>query len=348
MSQIMVNEQFDRAVAEFAGNRTAIRRIRQIFTQFPDEFTISALRYLGAVDGDAGLHRCLVGMLLRQPAVLDQIADPALRTIQQAVRVTRRFIEVDPSFDVQLARRLHDASGLNHSTAFDSVRTYRVLEILDEASPGRRLLPVVRHLLESKDARVSARAVLFVGRREGVKWAERQLQRADSRVRANAIEGLWGLDSPDAVQLLESLARDGNNRVAGNALVGLHVTGKADVTEEIERLRQCEHAPSRSTAAWMMGRIGSAAFLEPLERLRRDENGVVRGAALRAMIEIRRLSLSVEPNLSDNKCVDTQGSEINGSIDGGSNVGTDPQPAGGEEVCGQRDGSGNSADSGNG
>jgi HEAT repeat protein len=180
-----------------------------------------------------------------------------------------------------------------------------------------------------------------------VKWAERQLQRSDPRVRANAIEGLWGLDSPEAVLLLESLAKDGHNRVAGNALVGLHVTGKADITEEIERLSKAENATFRSTAAWMMGRIGNAGFLEPLGRLRRDENAVVRGAALRAMIEIRRAASSPALNLRDNNCVDNQG-QTNGSNDGGSYIGTDSQPAGGEEVLGQRDGAGDSADSGNG
>lgn len=52
-----------------------------------------------------------------------------------------------------------------------------------------------------------------------------RLGESDPRVRANAIESLWGVDSPEARTLLSFATNDANNRVVGNALLGLYHLG---------------------------------------------------------------------------------------------------------------------------
>lgn len=189
------------------------------------------------------------------------------------------------------SRRLPDRTGENHLTAFDSVRSERALAVLDETSRGRRLLPVLGHLPNSSDSRVNSRAVLFIGRRlMSAAWVERQLQQQpDPRARANAVEGIWGLNSPAAKELLQICAEDECNRVVGNALIGLSIAGEQGVADELRRLSLSAEDPFRSTAAWAMGKIGDAEFLDPLRKLARDDSRPVRSAALRAMIGIRRM-----------------------------------------------------------
>jgi len=100
------------------------------------------------------------------------------------------------------------------------VRSTRALDILDQTSCGRRLLPVVGHLVDHRNNRISAKATLFVGRRvQNPSWTAKQLTQPDARVRANAVEALWGVDSPAAAGILEDCSGDRNHRVVGNSLL---------------------------------------------------------------------------------------------------------------------------------
>jgi HEAT repeat protein len=176
----------------------------------------------------------------------------------------------------------------------ESTRVARTLTLLDEASPGRRLLPILGHLAHSTDPQISSKAVLFVSRRmQSAAWAAKQLNHPDRRVRANAVQGLWGLNSAEAKDLLRTCLGDECNRVVGNALVGLSMMGEMAVAEEIERISLLPDALFRATAAWAMGKIGHPGFIVTLERLLRDDNRRVRGTALRAMIAIRRMQAEV-------------------------------------------------------
>ena len=85
--------------------------------------------------------------------------------------------ETDANY-VKLARRLPDRHGLNHCEAFNALSSYRVLDVLDETSTGRRLVPVLGHLIDSADPRMAAKATLFIGKRiQSAEWAARQLTR---------------------------------------------------------------------------------------------------------------------------------------------------------------------------
>jgi hypothetical protein len=224
----------------------------------------------------------------QQPSIFDQLMNPLYGSKQRAVHLFRRFLAIDPSFDLRLARKLPDKQGANGYC--DCRSAERAIEILDEASRGHRLLPVLGHLVHSDDSRMSAKATLFVGRRlQNPEWTARQLKRDDARIRANAVESIWGLKSTRAKALLEHSLKDFSSRVKGNALVGLHLIGESGVVAQVDLLAASSHYGARSTAAWTMGRIGDPCFVPALTGLMRDEYPMVRGAALRSLIEIRRI-----------------------------------------------------------
>ncbi len=221
--------------------------------------------------------------------MFEYLTSPEANSRENAINLFRRFLEIDPSFDVKLAERLPNRRESNLADALDSLRSTRALDILDQTSRGRRLLPIVGHLPGYRDTRISAKATLFVGRRiQNPSWTRKQLGQRDQRVRANAVESLWGLDSPAAVTLLEECLDDDNNRVTGNSLLGLHILGRAEVERRVFCLADATKHEFRSTAAWIMGKMSGEECFHRLTALVRDDHPQVRSTALRSLLEIRR------------------------------------------------------------
>lgn len=287
--QALVDMWLDRAVLEFEENPLCTQLMRRLALERPELFSRSALRYLGKPGEQTGAMRFMTSLVLRQKHVYDRISDPGRIALDRAMVLFNRLLTLDPSFDVKVAKMLPDRTGVNHSIALEGSRAARAIEVLDAGSRGRRLLPVLSHLADSRDPRLCARATLFIGRRmKSPAWSERQLENPDQRVRANAIECLWGLDTPQARDLMHRCVEDEGNRVAGNALVGLHLVGEPGIIEEVDSMADAQNHLFRATAAWTMGRIGDTAFLPRLTSLVRDDSEMVRGTALRSLIGIRR------------------------------------------------------------
>ncbi len=294
--RLLIHTYLDRAVAEFNTNPLSARLIRRIANELPDLFVAAALPYLDTSD-QSSAHHFLTSQMLRQECVFDEVADPARGSLARSLNLFRRLWRADRSFDVQLVQRLPDRTGDNHWTAFDSARSCRVLDVLNETSTGRRLVPIVGHLVESPDKALAAKATLFVGRRmQSPKWAARQITRLNpEEVRANAVESLWGVKSQSAQELLEGCATDESVPVAGNALVGLHMLGKPGIIEQVMEMVTAEAPEMRTTAAWTMGRIGDAAFIDPLTGLLRDDSPEVRREALRSLLQLNKPETAAMP-----------------------------------------------------
>jgi len=288
VEQQLVDTYLHQALKELHVSPLSKQLIRRLATEESGCFTEAALKFLEK-DGESGAHRYVSALLLGQPDIFDQISDPAKGSLQRAITLLRRMIAIDPSFDVKLARKLPDRSGANGAEAYEGMQAGRTLEILDRVSVGRRLVPVLGHLVRSPDPRLCAQAILFVGRRiQNPVWTERQLMHANDRVRANAIESLWGVTSASAIRLLESLVDDDSHRVAGNSLVGLHVVGVPGVLARLTEMAIHRNPKCRCTAAWAIGRVGDAIFVPLLNLLVTDRDPGVRSASLRALIQIRK------------------------------------------------------------
>jgi hypothetical protein len=286
-SQVM-ETYLRRAIDEFDRSPLAPRLMRRLCYECPELFTDAAIKHL--LSGPtSNAHRLLAILLMRQEKLFDLLSSPDGTSRDNSVKLFRRLLEVDPSFDVKLARKLPGRSYWNPAETFDSARSARALDILDETSHGRRLLPILGHLTDSPDAAVSAKATLFVGRRvQNPNWTRKQLQRPDQRVRANAVEALWGVNTPSAVGLFEDCAADRNNRVVGNSLIGLHIVGREDAGEEVLAMSRNSTPDVRSTAAWAMGKIVTPAFAPRLRELIVDENPHVRSMALKSLREVHK------------------------------------------------------------
>ncbi len=205
---------------------------------------------------------------------------------EEALALGRAAKRVDPMVDVSLARGLADSAiGESATIIADPAR---VMEILCEIGDPARIMPSLMRLLRHPNAYLRSKAVKMIGRgSRSVKWVMGRLSESDPRVRANAVESLWGVDTVEARTLLTFAASDANNRVVGNALLGLYYAGDAAVLADFTKLALHESMIFRSTAAWIMGESGDCRFTDSLRRLLSDPDSVVRKRAFAALSRIK-------------------------------------------------------------
>ena len=142
---------------------------------------------------------------------------------------------------------------------------------------------------------VAEKATLLVGRRiRNLDWLKQRLASTDARIRAAAVEGLWGNDTPSARLLLWQSGRDENSGVVAKALLGLHFLGDVSASLSVKAMA-CDARPSfRRSAVRVMRHIGESEFLEPLLAALADPDAEVRLGAKQALAAIRRQSIAKE------------------------------------------------------
>jgi len=265
---------------------TSRRLIDELLQVSPDMFRDAAMQVLKAAD-DSRAVQCLIGVLVAHGLLLSVLCHPAL-SHDQVLVVARIAQRVDPTAEATIAKSLAD-SVISKDPDVRPKDAGRLLEVLGEISDGNRILPSLLRLVRHPDPHLRSKAVKMIGNgTRSAKWVQGRLAESDSRVRANAIESLWGVDSPDARELLHASVRDGDNRVAGNAMVALHRIGDSGVIPDFFRMAEHDSARFRVTAAWAMGESADPRFSEILARLLRDTHPPVRTRALASLGRIKK------------------------------------------------------------
>jgi HEAT repeats len=261
------------------------RLIRQFLEEDAEAFLRAAMTVLKKEPDSPGIQ-FLIAVLVESGLLLQVLTDPGLSR-ERALEVARAAMAHDSMTDVILARLMAQSlSGPDEELSAE--QTGRIMEVLGEISDGSRIFSSLVRLLRHPNSSVRSKAVLMIGRgSRSTRWVRHRLEDADPRVRANALEGLWGVKTNEARELLQSLVHDPNNRVAGNAILGLYRLGDPSVIPELMALARHESAMFRATAAWVMGESGDPRFTEVLAGLMRDSNAILRKRAFSALGCIR-------------------------------------------------------------
>lgn len=273
--------------------------MRRFMTDVPAVFgTVAGARLLTAEDTPGYKH--LAWLLLQLPTLFTQLSNPANFTRDQATTLARRLMLVDSALDIRFARQLPARNG-NVKDTLEGAAAERALDILDEISPRNRLVPVLSHLTRHPNQKIASKATLIIGKRvSGVAFAIRLMaEETDPRVRANALEAVWGNDSGPVKELFWKHVDDSYHRVAGNAIVGLYLAGEEKVNAVVAGLANDSRQEFRMMAAWTMGRIGNTDFVPTLTPLLKDQDPAVRRAALRSLQNIRNIERIRRPSEAD-------------------------------------------------
>ena len=276
------------AIRDFERDASAGEKIiRGLLDEGGPAFYDAALYVLASFDDSRGAQFFLT-TLAEANLLVSMLAEPDLSK-EQVLRVARAGMSCCHMLDVALARYLSGQAALRSGALPPELQ--RLMEILSETSNVSRILPSLLVMARQQNPHLQSKAVLMVGRaNRSAKWLQSRLADSDPRVRANAAEALWGIDTPEARELLEKAALDGNNRVVGNALVGLYRLGDSSA---IARLFQMSEHPGklfRATAAWAMGETGDPRFSRALARLLTEPHAGVRSRAFAALGRIRTAS----------------------------------------------------------
>ncbi len=261
------------------------RLIRQMLDEDRKAFLKSALQVLER-DIDSAGAQYLVTLILGGGMLPAALCDLGLGK-DKAVALARAAARIDPNVDVALARVLADRAAAADSAA-DFEHDALLIEVLAVISDGARIFPSLVRLLRHPNPHIRSKAVLLIGRgNRSAKWLRQRLSDSDPRIRANAAEALWGVDTGDARELLQSLLRDSNNRVAGNAILGLYRLGDASMIPELMAMARHGSALFRASAAWVMGETGDPRFTETVATLLREPHPVIRKRAFAALARLR-------------------------------------------------------------
>ena len=266
--------------------------LRSLLRENPVDFLLVSVSLLHDEPDSPGQGR-LLKLLAGSDQVIEAICDPTFMTHEQASHLTGMLAGAEPHIDTKLARllqRVHARLGDQaHPESVD-----RILALLDAIPSSARTLPVLASLLHDPNPRLRAKLALLVGRRVGnTKFAAERQEERDPRVRANAIESLWGDKAPTASSVLRRAAQDPNNRVVGNALLGLYQLQDPQATQSIVAMSVDSRPAFRATAAWAMGQTVNPRFIPCLEKLTHDLYAPVRNNATKALKQIRLKTVCV-------------------------------------------------------
>jgi hypothetical protein len=238
------------------------------------EFRTWAVRWI--CNGGHGSGALLLLKLLHQKNLLrNLLVNPGAMPLRDAIRLAKLAQHSIANFDWTIADTIREGSETQAS---------RALQILQHLPLSGRVVPGLATALRTRSGKIRSLVSKLLGRLCDNPAAIRALfEDTDPRVRANAVEGLWGSDHPAARNMLRKSLRDSNNRVAANAALGL---SKIRATEGIEALRRMSSHPDprfRISAAWCIGQFADPALLPCLEALAEDRAPKVCEAARAAL-----------------------------------------------------------------
>ncbi|MFN7938227.1 MAG: HEAT repeat domain-containing protein [Bryobacteraceae bacterium] len=282
MMYTVTQEHLERLVSDFELNPVSMRRsIQDCYAQSPEKFLHHSLGLL-AKPGGSKAEGYLLSLLMQNEKLAVRLGDPELCTKEEAVQIARRANKIDPTFDRQIANLL--MGGLRLADEEIS----RLLAILESISPPANLLPLLNVLVQHSNPRIRSKATLLLGRsKRSVDWVMSQLTEPDGRVRANAVESLWGMDGPDVIEAFLAAVQDPVARVAANGALGLYRARQTRSLELLMSFGQSQIYQLRRSACWAMGQTQDPRFLRLLAKLVRDPEPTVRSNALRAATAIR-------------------------------------------------------------
>lgn len=268
-----------------ANSAVAAKAIREMYQMDPASFAPAVAEVLCNGPELPGAQ-FLMAVLVAETDWLRMVCNPAKYTLDQSLDLVKRAHKLDPSTELKLAKLL---APLSFSTEEESRFATRILEILERSPDPSTALPALRQLAQCPNAHVRSKAALIIGRiNRNPQWAEQSAQESDPRVAANAVESLWGLDTPAAREAFLHAAHHEHHRIAANGIIGLYMAGHPSSIPLLFRLSGSEKPLARAAAAWAMGHLGDPRFVPRLARMMENSDPVTRKAAFKSVARVRQ------------------------------------------------------------
>ncbi len=288
MTEAFLKEAVEDFSTDSARAKTVIRRLQ---TSDALGLVIGALRLLVSNE-DAPEERSrglqYIASLLTSGDLLPQLfLDDRILSSQAAATLARQAATIQPLLDVRLVG-LVLTNQANIRGVVKSAVVLRALALVEAISDCTRLAPSLMQLLRHPCGRVRSKTALLLGRaNRNPARVGTLLASPDARLRANAVESLWGDFRQDTLRTLWKATHDECSRVVVNALLGLCKAGDRNAHVGLLKLAESADPVRRCGAAWAMGESLDRQFSEAVERLAQDEDAKVRAMAEKSHEKLR-------------------------------------------------------------
>jgi hypothetical protein len=228
----------------------------------------------------------VAGLMFSGNVLIDALIDTRILGLEAATALAQNLATAEPLLDARLVNRIMTkAAGDIRMVGVETA--LRVLALAGAISDCSRLSSYLVQLMRHPSSHVRSKATLLLGRANlNLSRIKGFLASDDARVRANAVESLWGLRSLEVLGVLRDASKDKHGRVAINALVGLCKAGERDAYEHLKRMGASTTAATRVGAAWAIGELGDLEFAPILAELEHDADEKIRAMAARSRIRM--------------------------------------------------------------
>ncbi len=303
---------FQDAVNVFARDRgPAIQLLGRLKSSDPAGLARAAVQVLGAAEEKSPGLRNAVGLLTAAKFLAVLFLNEHVLPHAHAISLARKVAAMEPLLDVHLVRYVVEKAA-GKVSAIKNADALHVLELVDAISDCSRLGSYLIQFLNHPHDKVRSKAALMLGRSNwNLTRLESLLASGDSRLRANAVESLWGHRHEDVRKILWNATEDPSGRVVINALLGLCLVRDREAHSLLAKLAEASNPALRSGAAWAMGESGDQDFGEALEKLAADGDSKVRAMAEKSQKKLHKPEPIATP--SGLKGGDCGGSTLDGS-----------------------------------
>lgn len=196
-----MDETLRQAVSLFALRRAdAISTIRNLQAKDPANFVRLRRAWLLTNPDTERLPGAeyVGGLISGDDSLIDLLVDEKALTHEEAFSMVRRMAASRPMLEARLLRKmLENADGLGAAVPREIAQ--RVMSMVEAISDSSRVTVYLTQLERHPSAEVRSKAALLLGRGNvNVGRVRRFLTSQDARLRANAVESLWGMNTPQA------------------------------------------------------------------------------------------------------------------------------------------------------
>jgi hypothetical protein len=237
----------------------------------------------------------LLSFLQKKGLLWRWIEDVERLPLETSAKIADFALLFDREFDLRLAERLEQ-----HRIAEGAVRL-RLVELIERVSRGSRAIERIKFLADDPDKRVRSKIVRLLGRiSDEAADARRKLGDPDPRVRAAAVEALWGHAPEHGRPVFTAALDDPNHRVRGNAVYGLYRLDDTSCLLPLRQLLEDGEELARRAGLWTVEQTRDPRYLPLIARMMSTAGPEARSRCLRAMTAVRdRKSESVEAGKID-------------------------------------------------
>jgi HEAT repeat protein len=268
------------------------REIRALAEQNKEQFYFHSFPIMRRFDGSQA-SGFLAIVLMEKGLLMSLLSEPGLPE-QRIGEIVEAILKQDPALDVVLARNVVEIAQQKQQTGGRNPML-RILNQLERLADPKRLAPRLLPLLHNSDPRMRSKAIGIIGRcGKNPNWVARHLTDPDARVRANALEALWGVVDEDSRAILKDALRDSSSRVVGNAFLELYRQGDPTSLAGLIGMASRACRQFRSSAAWAMGESRDVRFRPTLVSLAASDDSGLRRRASQSIAQVDEEAAAVE------------------------------------------------------